>query len=157
MKIHLVSTLLVGLVGSGIPLGLAEKVTLIFCVQLVLFAEMLNAALESLVDLHSDKRSHLGKDVKDLAAGAVLLLATGTTVVFLAFLVHEWEVVVANSEQVGRQFAVGIPLAITSSLLLWSKPRAPWLNAALGYEGDPAFNGGRRYRGFLALEKGAAE
>ena len=43
--------ILVGLVGSGIPLGLAEKVTLIFCVLLVFFAEILNSALEQLVDL----------------------------------------------------------------------------------------------------------
>ena len=35
MKVHVVSAILVGLVGSGIPLGLAEKVTLIFCVLLV--------------------------------------------------------------------------------------------------------------------------
>jgi diacylglycerol kinase (ATP) len=39
MRMHLISGLLVGLVGSGIPLGLVEKVTLIFCVLLVLFAD----------------------------------------------------------------------------------------------------------------------
>ncbi|HYI03132.1 diacylglycerol kinase family protein, partial [Hyalangium sp.] len=44
MRVHLVSAVLVGLVGSGIPLGLAEKVTLIFCVLLIFFAEILNSA-----------------------------------------------------------------------------------------------------------------
>ena len=38
MRMHLIAAIMVGLVGSGIPLGLAEKVTMIFCVLLVLFA-----------------------------------------------------------------------------------------------------------------------
>ena len=47
MKFHVVSAVLVGLVGSGMPLGLAEKVTLIFCIMLVFFAELCWEALSA--------------------------------------------------------------------------------------------------------------
>src|SRR5260370_20248314 len=51
MRIHILAGILVGLVGMGIPLGLAEKVTLGFFVLLIFFAVILHSALERLVDL----------------------------------------------------------------------------------------------------------
>lgn len=126
MRIHLVCAILVGLVGSGIPLALAEKVTLVFCVQLVFFAEILNAALEQLVDLavqHFDERARL---VKDSAAAGVLVLAIGTVVTFAAILVYNWPTVVSHWPEVRRQFALGVPLALCVSLLL-----ARWRKAAI--------------------------
>ncbi len=123
MKVHLVSGLLVGLVGSGIPLGLAEKVTLIFCVILVLFAEMANTALESLVDLHTEDFRELAAKTKDVAAAGVLVLALGTVVIFAALLVHTWPVIVSNPGAVFRQSMLGVPLTVTTGLLLWSRPR----------------------------------
>ncbi|HZX41981.1 MAG TPA: diacylglycerol kinase family protein, partial [Myxococcaceae bacterium] len=74
MKVHVVSAILVGLVGSGLPLGLAEKVTLIFCVLLVFFAEILNSALETLVDLATQEFDEKARVTKDAAAAAVLVL-----------------------------------------------------------------------------------
>ena len=75
MRMHMISSLLVGLVGSGIPLGLAEKVTLIFCVLLVLFAEMLNSAMEQLVDLAIQQFDEKAKLTKDIAAAAMSLVS----------------------------------------------------------------------------------
>lgn len=129
MKIHLVSALLVGLVGSGIRLGLAEKVTLIFCVIMVVFAELLNVALESLVDLHSTKRSHFAKHTKDTAAAGVLVLAGGTVVIFAALVAHNWAEVTRSTAQVIRQFSVGIPLAGMAALLL-GRSRPLWLTVS---------------------------
>src|SRR5260370_5908644 len=74
MRIHLVSRILVGLVGSGIPLGLAEKVTLIFCVLMMFFAEMLNSALEQLVDLAIQQLNDKARLTKDAAAAGLLPL-----------------------------------------------------------------------------------
>ena len=45
MRIHIISAILVGLVGMGIPLGLAEKVTLIFCVLLI-FSQLVPPSFE---------------------------------------------------------------------------------------------------------------
>ena len=86
MRMHIISAVLVGLVGAGIPLGLAEKVTLIFCVLLVLFAEMLNSALEQLVDLAIQQFDEKARLTKDAAAGGVLVLAIGTTVSITAWM-----------------------------------------------------------------------
>jgi diacylglycerol kinase (ATP) len=131
MKIHVVSAVLVGLVGSGIRLGLAEKVTLIVCVILVFFAEILNTALEALVDLHTEDFNDLAKITKDAAAAGVLVLAIGTVVIFTALLVHNWDVVVENRHQVFRQAALGIPLAMLTAVLLSRWHRPAWVDHLL--------------------------
>lgn len=123
MRVHLVAATLVGFVGSGIPLGLAEKVTLIFCVLLVLFAEILNSALEALVDLATEQLHDRARITKDTAAAGVLVLALGTVVVFAALLVHNWPVVVASQDRVWRQLGLGIPVAGCVAGLVW--PRRP--------------------------------
>lgn len=131
MKIHIVAGVMVGLVGSGIPLGLAEKVTLIFCVMLVLFAEILNAALEALVDLYTERFHQLAQVAKDTAAGGVLVLAIGTVVIFLALIVHNWPLVLASGPQILRQVLLGGPLTILTGLLLWSRRRNPLVDHVL--------------------------
>ncbi len=118
MRMHIISAVLVGLVGSGIPLGLAEKVTLIFCVLLVLFAEMLNSALEQLVDLAIQQFDEKARLTKDAAAGGVLVLAIGTTVIFAAVLVHNAEVVLQYLPEVQRQVMYGTPLTICAGTLM---------------------------------------
>ena len=123
MRMHIISAVLVGLVGSGIPLGLAEEVTLIFCVLLVLFAEMLNSALEQLVDLAIQQFDEKARLTKDAAAGGVLVLAIGTTVIFAAVLVHNADTVLQNLEAVQRQVMVGTPLTICAGILMHERKR----------------------------------
>jgi diacylglycerol kinase (ATP) len=110
MRVHVTAAVLVSLVGSGIPLGLAEKVTLIFCVLFIFFAEILNSALEALVDLatrHFDEKARI---TKDAAAASVLVLALGTTTIFAALLVHNWTAVTSHLDAVRRQLLFGLPL-----------------------------------------------
>ena len=90
MRIHVVAAVLVGLVGSGIPLGLAEKVTLIFCVLLVFFAEILNSALEHLVDLAMQQFDE-GAGDQGRRRGGGAGAGGGTVVIFAALLVHNWQ------------------------------------------------------------------
>lgn len=131
MRMHLISGLLVGLVGSGIPLGLAEKVTLIFCVLLVLFAEMLNSALEQLVDLAIQQFDEKAKLTKDIAAAAVLVLAIGTVVLFAAVLVHNAETIFANLPAIQRQVIFGAPLVFLGGALMHEKVKPVWLDVLL--------------------------
>lgn len=130
MKVHVTSAILVGLVGSGLPLGLAEKVTLIFCVLLVFFAEILNSALETLVDLATQEFDEKARVTKDAAAAAVLVLSIGAAVIFAALLVHNWDTVVANVPRIERQVLVGLPLAGCAALLMRDRPR-PWVQDAV--------------------------
>jgi diacylglycerol kinase (ATP) len=126
MRFHVTSGVLVGLVGSGIPLGLAEKVTLIFCVLLVLFAEILNSALEQLVDLAVQQFDAKARTAKDAAAAGVLVLALGTVVVFAALLVHNWAVVSVHGPAIARQVALGIPLTLCAVFLMSPRLRPAW-------------------------------
>ena len=132
MKVHVVSAILVGLVGSGLPLGLAEKVTLIFCVVLVFFAEILNSALETLVDLATQEFDEKARVTKDAAAAAVLVLSIGSVVIFAALVVHNWGAVLANGPRIERQVMFGVPLAGCAALLMRDRPR-PWVQDALAF------------------------
>ena len=123
MRIHVIAALLVGLVGSGIPLGLAERVTLIFCVLLVFFAEILNSALEALVDLATREFDEKARVTKDAAAAAVLVLAIGSVVIFAALLVHNWHTVLEQGPRIRRQVALGVPMTLCAALLLRTGPR----------------------------------
>ncbi|MDQ3263684.1 MAG: diacylglycerol kinase family protein [Myxococcota bacterium] len=129
MRIHMVAAVLVGLVGSGIPLGLAEKVIMIFCVLMVFFAEILNTALEQLVDLAIQQFDEKARITKDAAAAGVLVLAGGTTVIFAAILVNNWETVPANLPGIVRQVALGIPLTVCAAALMMPVEKPRWLDA----------------------------
>lgn len=131
MRIHVVAGILVGLVGSGIPLGLAEKVTLIFCVLFVLFAEILNSALEQLVDLAVQQFDDKAKVTKDAASAGVLVLTIGTVVIFAAILVHNWETVAASQGEIVRQVILGTPLATCAAILMMARAKSWALDIGL--------------------------
>lgn len=129
MRIHVLAALAASLVGSGIPLGLAEKVSIIFCVLLVFFAEILNSALEQLVDLATQEFDEKAKIAKDAAAAGVLVLAIGTVVIFSAIIFHNRDTIVAFERAVLRQMALGWPLLGCAALLMMKKRRPAWLDA----------------------------
>lgn len=132
MRMHVISGLLVSLVGAGIPLGLAEKVTLIFCVLLVLFAEMVNSALEQLVDLAVQQFDEKAKQTKDIAAAGVLVLAIGTVVIFAAVVVHNADAVFSNLPAVQRQVLFGVPLVFFGGALMHEQLKPAWLDGLFG-------------------------
>ncbi|MGI5865335.1 MAG: diacylglycerol kinase family protein [Myxococcales bacterium] len=135
MKIHVVSALLVAMVGSGIVLDLATKATLIFCVLLVFFAEILNTALEALVDLHIDEFDERARITKDVAAAGVLVLAIGTVAIFAAVIVTHWPLILESGDRVLRQVVAGGPLVAIGGLLLWKARRAVWLDVLASVAG----------------------
>ncbi len=71
--IHLSVTAIVVLVGAAIRLNKTEWLGLITVIGLVLVAETINTALESLVDLTSPAKHELAEKAKDSAAAAVLI------------------------------------------------------------------------------------
>jgi len=90
-RIHLAASL--GVVALGLVLGVsrADWGLLVLAMALVWLAEGLNSALEHLADaLHPDQHPLVGK-AKDVAAGAVLVVALAAAIVgllvFLPYLV----------------------------------------------------------------------
>ena len=85
-RFHLVAASAVTLVGIWLDLPAGSWAILALTVGCVLVTELLNTAAETLVDLVSPEYHPLAKVVKDLMAGAVLVLAVASVLVGLAVL-----------------------------------------------------------------------
>ncbi|MBK8014132.1 MAG: diacylglycerol kinase family protein [Deltaproteobacteria bacterium] len=131
MKIHWVAGLAVMLVGMALPLDIAARASLIFCVFVVLTMETLNTALEAFVDLHVRQYARTAMIAKDAAAAAVLLLAIAAVVVFADILFHNWGSVTRSTEAILRTVFFGLPLLVAMALIL-ILPRSVWQLATLG-------------------------
>ncbi len=85
-RIHLIATIITSIMGIIVRLSYLEWLILLFTFVLVISAEMLNTALEAIVDLLTDKQQQAAKIAKDTAAGMVLVSALGAIVVGLFIL-----------------------------------------------------------------------
>ena len=81
LRIQVVLGILALIVFSVLHVSLLALALLILTIALVLAFELMNTALEALVDLVSPQRQPLAKAAKDAAAGAVLVTALGALVV----------------------------------------------------------------------------
>lgn len=80
-KIHLAITLVVVILGVWLGLPSSDWLWIGLSIALVLISELLNTAIESMVDLASPTYHPLAKRAKDIAAGAVLLAAIFAVIV----------------------------------------------------------------------------
>lgn len=80
MLFHLVSAILVMVAALVLRLTLYEFALLCLAITLVLFAELINTAIEVVVDLVSPEFHPLAQRAKDVAAGAVLLASVAALV-----------------------------------------------------------------------------
>jgi diacylglycerol kinase len=119
MKIHVLSALMVLIVGMALPVASSTRVALLFAIAIVFFAEILNTALEAFVDLHIRDYHRLAMMAKDAAAAGVLVLAATTVVVLAEVLWTEWSVVIANLPAVERSVIFGVPLVVSEGLGLF--------------------------------------
>lgn len=85
-RIHMLASLAVFALGLWLQLSFQSWAILVLVVDFVLVMEMVNTAAETLVDLASPEYHPLAKQVKDLAAGAVLLVAVASVFVGLLIL-----------------------------------------------------------------------
>ncbi|HFI0467212.1 TPA: diacylglycerol kinase family protein [Streptococcus suis] len=76
MKKHLASAVLVVLAGLIFQVSVTEWLFLLLSISLVIAFEIVNSAIENVVDLASDYHFFmLAKNAKDMAAGAVLFVS----------------------------------------------------------------------------------
>jgi len=81
MRIHLILGFLVLIVSVFLNLSRLQLVVIFVAVAFVFITEMINSAIESVVDLITDKIDPRAKAAKDFAAGAVLIAAINALVV----------------------------------------------------------------------------
>lgn len=81
MRIHAIAVIVVTIGGIFLGLTAVEWSIVALCIGSVISAEMMNTAVELLVDLVSPEFNEKAGKIKDIAAGAVLLTAIIATVV----------------------------------------------------------------------------
>ena len=81
--IHLLATIVVIVAGFVLKVNHSEWCWLIISIAMVFMAEMFNTAIEFLTDLVSPQFHPLAKKVKDVAAGAVLIVSIGAVAIGL--------------------------------------------------------------------------
>ena len=82
-RVYLIFTAAVIIAGFVFTVSITEWCILIMLMAAVWCAEALNAAIERNVDLVTAEKKPLAKEAKDLAAGAVLILAIASAVIGL--------------------------------------------------------------------------
>lgn len=80
-RIHIFAALCVTLVGLILRLRLIEWVVLVFTIIFVLILELINTAIEAIVDLVSPEIQEKARIAKDVSAAAVFLAALFAVVV----------------------------------------------------------------------------
>ncbi|MFO1443420.1 diacylglycerol kinase family protein [Bacillus sp. Bva_UNVM-123] len=75
LRIHLIISVLVMIIGLWLGLSKVEWLFVLFAIGGMLALEMLNSAIERIVDLVTAEYHPLAKNAKDMAAGAVLIYA----------------------------------------------------------------------------------
>ncbi len=79
--IHLTALVVVVVAGFIVKLNSQEWALISFAIGLVFVAEILNTAIERMVDLASPGKHKLAKQAKDLAAAAVLFAAITAVII----------------------------------------------------------------------------
>ncbi|MBC7384000.1 MAG: diacylglycerol kinase family protein [Bacteroidia bacterium] len=85
-RVQLIAAMLTIAVSAALNLSLIEWSIIIMCIGMVTGAEIFNSAIEHLVDLVSPEFQEAAGKVKDLAAGAVFILAFTALIIAIILL-----------------------------------------------------------------------
>ena len=92
IQIHLVISALVIICGFIFSISITEWLLCMLCMGVVIGLEMMNTAIEQLVDLVSPEKNPLAGKVKDIAAGAVLITVFFSVLIgLIIFIPKGWE------------------------------------------------------------------
>jgi diacylglycerol kinase len=90
MKIHFLITVFVVICGFFFKITISEWIFCLLCIALVISTEMINTAIENVVDLASPDHHELAGKAKDIAAGAVLICAIISVIIGLLIFVPKF-------------------------------------------------------------------
>ncbi|KOP72346.1 UDP kinase [Lysinibacillus sp. FJAT-14745] len=89
-KSHLLSAGIALIAGYFTDLSRIEWYIVLLIIAIMLVLEMINTAIERVVDLASPTIHPLAKQAKDLAAGAVLVFAIFSAIIGLLIFIPKW-------------------------------------------------------------------
>ncbi|MBL4951359.1 diacylglycerol kinase family protein [Neobacillus sp. OS1-32] len=81
MRIHLLCSVVVVFISVYFSISIIEWIVILFAIGGMFALELLNSAIERVVDLTSPEYHPLAKQAKDMAAGAVLVYAVLSIIV----------------------------------------------------------------------------
>lgn len=81
LKIDIIIMILVIIAGIYYKLSTGEWIACIVLFAIVIAAELLNTSIETTVDMISPGENKNAKKAKDIAAGAVLIIAVGAAII----------------------------------------------------------------------------
>ena len=137
MRIHLVAASLAIVATLYLRLDRAYVALVVLCIALVIALELVNTAIEAVVDLMTVAHHPLAKIAKDAAAGAVLVVSMASVIVgYLAF----YEGVTASGAKVSAAVA-GIPRNYVFVTLVVVGVVTLFLKAFSGKHGSPLQGG----------------
>ncbi|GAB2021942.1 diacylglycerol kinase [Pseudolactococcus yaeyamensis] len=95
LRKHAVSAIITIIFGFVFRISITEWLFSLLAIFLVIFGEIINSAIENVVDLASEYHfSMLAKNAKDMAAGAVLFISLYAVIVgMLIFLPKIWSLI----------------------------------------------------------------
>jgi len=83
LSFHLIATVITVIAGFLLDIARTDWMIVILCIGVVIAAELFNTAIEKLVDLVSPQQHPMAGQVKDIAAGAVLVCAATAAIIGL--------------------------------------------------------------------------
>jgi len=89
-KVHVMAAIVVIVTGFMTGLSQSEWFIVIILICGMLALELMNSAVERVVNLLTTERHILAKQAKDLAAGAVLVYAIGSAIIGLLLFIPKW-------------------------------------------------------------------
>ncbi|MBR1421937.1 MAG: diacylglycerol kinase family protein [Ruminococcus sp.] len=119
MRFHIGAAVFVIWIMRFYCLSAAKSAVLYLCIGAVIALELINTAIESVVDLVSPDKNNKAKKAKDCAAGAVLVMAFISVIcaVYIlwdtAVFAHIWEVMT------DKPYRICILAALTAIWLVW--------------------------------------
>lgn len=90
MKFHLAAAAVVILAGTLTGVSSSEWLVIIGVIGGMIALELINTAIERVVDLASPDLHPLAKEAKDIAAGAVLVFAAASAIIGLLIFLPKW-------------------------------------------------------------------
>ncbi len=112
MKIHFLCALSVLIFAMLVPFDFITRIALLFCIAQVFSAEILNTAIEAMIDLFIKEIHPLAKIAKDAAAGAVLICAITSALIFALILYTDINTILAAKKNLLSALWFFIPLVI---------------------------------------------